>query len=140
MTDDRAAAPFVDARWDCSRCGREAAHVTLFPRGSVDAITPGPDIFAGHGPRVAIEAGKLSMTIGSAVVDVAKLAAAIGAADMPALYALNREYAPVWCPDCAAIFCADEWRTWDVYADDFPGFFEETRGICPNGHERWIFD
>jgi hypothetical protein len=140
MTDDRAAGAFVDARFSCSRCGREAAHLTLFPRGSVDSVSPAPDLFAGWGHRLAIEAGTLSMTIGSSQVDPAAIAGAIGAADIRALYALNREYAPVWCPTCEAIFCADEWRTWDVYADDFPGFFEEKRGVCPNGHERWIYD
>ena len=140
MTDDRAAGAFVEARFTCSRCGREAAHLTLFPRGSVDSVTPGPDLFAGWGPRLVIEAGVMSITIGSSEVDAAVLGGVIGAEDIRALHALNREYAPVWCPECEQIFCADEWRTWDIYAEDFPGFFEEKRGVCPNGHERWIFD
>jgi hypothetical protein len=140
VTDDRAVGTFVDARFACSRCGREAAHLTLLPRGAVDADSGGPDVFAGWGPRLVIDAGNLSMTIGSSTVDAAVIAGAIGAADIRALYALNREYAPVWCPECEQVFCADEWRTWDIYAEDFPSFFEEKRGVCPNGHERWIFD
>jgi hypothetical protein len=113
---------------------------TLFPRGSVVSLTPAPDVFAGWGPCLVIEAGKLSMTIGSSEVDAGALAGDVRAADIRALYKLDREYAPVWCPTCEQVFCADEWRTWDVHADDFPGFFEEKRGVCPNGHERWIYD
>ena len=137
---DRAIAPFVDARFTCARCGNEAGRVTLIPRGAVDPISPGPDIFAGSMSRIVIDAGRLSITIGRPKVDVDGLASALGAADPAALFAVNREYAPFWCPDCAAIYCAAEWRLWDVFDPEWPDWWEELRGACPNGHERWIFD
>ena len=137
---DRILARFVDARFTCARCGREAAHLSLFGRGVPETITGHPPIGVGAFPTLVIEAGRLSQRIGTAALGSDELVRALAAADAPGLYAVNPEFAPFWCPTCEASFCADEWHVWDVWDPEFPEFWEELRGFCPNGHERWIFD
>jgi hypothetical protein len=82
--------------------------------------------------------GKTSMRLDSAAAE--RVAQVLQRADAAALYALNLEYAPFYCPTCAAVYCGECWRTFLVFADDLPGFLEETRGICPQGHERMLSD
>lgn len=48
------------------------------------------------------------------------------------LHFLDPRYAPLWCPDCEAVYCGDHWRSWVVEGDDA----SETWGRCPRGHER----
>ena len=96
------------------------------------------DAFAGLG----VESGPLSLAIGGEVVEVAtsRILAALGAADAEALHAVNPEFAPFWCPRCRAAYCGEHWRTWLVFDEDDPTWFEEQRGICPEGHERMLVD
>ena len=110
---------------------------------------PAPDSAAGAGPtpdtryaRLVVESGPLSLTIGGEVVEVAtgRILAALAAADAEALYAVNLEFAPFWCPRCRAAYCGEHWRTWLVFDEDDPTWFEEQRGICPEGHERMLVD
>ena len=65
---------------------------------------------------------------------------AIEAGDPARLMAIDRELVPLYCPRCRAIYCAQHWQRWPVFADDLPGWSEEERGTCPNGHERMIID
>jgi len=69
-----------------------------------------------------------------------KLLAAFADGRPEAFHALNREFVPNWCPTCPAIYCREHWRVWEVFDPDFPSWHEETRGACPNGHERMLFD
>jgi hypothetical protein len=62
----------------------------------------------------------------------------IAAGDPERLLRINRELAPLSCPECAAVYRVDHWTKWDVFADDFPVWFAEKRGRCPEGHERMI--
>jgi hypothetical protein len=82
--------------------------------------------------------GKTSLRLGSAAA--ARVAQALERADAAALYALDLEYAPFYCPACDAVYCHECWRTFLVFADDLPGWLEETRGTCPQGHERMLSD
>ena len=66
-----------------------------------------------------------------------RVTAALSAA---ALYALDLEYVPFYCPTCGAVYCRECWRTFLVFADDLPGWLEETRGTCPENHERMLSD
>jgi hypothetical protein len=58
-------------------------------------------------------------------------------ADAAALYALDPEFAPFYCPECERTYCGEHWRTEDVFAD---GFHESIRGTCPEGHARLLED
>ena len=66
---------------------------------------------------------------------------AIRATDAAALYAVDLELVPLFCPECAVSYCLDHWDTWEVRDPDVNDFWlEEVRGTCPRGHERMIHD
>lgn len=139
-TADRIVQPFVDARFTCARCGREAAHLLLFGRGLAERLTGDPPIGAGLFPTLVIDAGRLSTRIGTASLESPAFIRALADADSRGLSAVDREFAPFWCPTCNAVYCADEWDLWDVWDDEDPEFWDELRGRCPAGHERMIYD
>ena len=61
--------------------------------------------------------------------------------DPAALFALDFELAPFWCPDCHATYCGDHWRSWMEFEhDELPGWLDSIRGVCPRGHERMLED
>lgn len=88
------------------------------------------------------ERARLSMVSGVGDVTFAEFdldtaLAAIAAGDAKALYAIDPEFVPFWCPPCHRSYCARHWVTWDLFDD---GFFDEKRGRCPKGHERMLID
>ena len=54
-----------------------------------------------------------------------------------ALYAIDLELTPFYCPACRACFCGDHWQSGSIWDD---GFHDSSRGACPNGHERMLED
>jgi hypothetical protein len=70
-------------------------------------------------------------------VDVAGIETALRAGDVAGLYAIDREYAPQWCRACAKNYCR---RCWVVWVDFDEGFYDCTRGRCPESHERIMDD
>ena len=66
------------------------------------------------------------------------LRAALRDADPAALYAVDLELAPFWCPKCEASYCGEHWVRWSVFDDD--GWHDSIRGHCPQGHERMLAD
>jgi hypothetical protein len=87
------------------------------------------------GGRLAVDGGPVSLTHGLVPLD--RVAVALGTGDAAELFALNREYAPFWCPTCRASYCSSHYRSWPVFDD---GFFDCMRGVCPKGHERRLAD
>ena len=57
--------------------------------------------------------------------------------DVAALYALDPELAPFFCPRCGANYCGEHWRAYDVFED---GLHDSIRGECPSGHDRMLED
>ncbi len=45
-----------------------------------------------------------------------------------------------YCPECSCIYCREHYHIQTVMADDYPGFYDCTTGLCPNGHKRIIDD
>lgn len=122
-TPPRALATFL-----CARHGIAAGTLHLHP-------------MAGGGDWLLVAEGflgKTSTRLGAAEAE--RVARALERADAAALYALDLEYAPFYCPTCDTVYCAECWRSALVFADDFPGWLEETRGTCPQGHERMLSD
>ena len=68
----------------------------------------------------------------------AALHTALRAGDPAALYAVDLELAPFWCPKCEASYCGEHWVRWSVFDDD--GWHDSVRGRCPHGHERMLQD
>ncbi len=65
---------------------------------------------------------------------------AIAAGDAAALFAVDEELAPWWCPECAACYCGEHWAREDVFDEDAPAHHDSIRGRCPEGHERMLED
>jgi len=134
----------VQATFSCRLCEGIAALVWLAP-GGIPAPKAGSPRHQPAGvefARIGVEAGPLSLTIGGEVVDqaVPAILAALDGQSAAALFEADREFAPFWCPTCAASYCGHHWQTWLVFDDDDPSWFEEQRGTCPYGHERMIQD
>ena len=139
-----AATPdVVESGFTCGLCGGLAAWVSLVAAGAPEPESWARDELLSIGtPQIGVEAGTLSCHFGGSSVDDAATAvrAALVTGDPVALHAVNDEYAPFWCPDCATSYCGHHWTTWPIWDADMPDFLDEVRGRCPNGHERTIRD
>jgi hypothetical protein len=67
-----------------------------------------------------------------------RLRKAVERGDAAALYAIDPELVPCFCPSCDRSYCASHWSTRDVFDDE--GFHDCVRGSCPAGHERLLED
>jgi hypothetical protein len=133
------------ARFFCGVCGKPAATVTLALAGQPDPrLTPEPNgaplgisglrsEFAG----LSIQGGPMSCTTIVADVDIKLSKEALLDANAGALYAINYEFAPFWCPRCQCSYCQEHYPRMVTYDD---GFFDAIYGICPQGHRRKIDD
>ncbi|HEX5827110.1 MAG TPA: hypothetical protein VFY23_06295 [Candidatus Limnocylindrales bacterium] len=140
--DDVLVSPTLEHRFPCARCGGEAARVSLAPRGGFDRTEARTELIPGV-PRLIIDApvfGIRHWLLGDLEDAPLPAAAALADGDAAALHAIDPELAPMWCPACEAVYCASEWTTWQVFAEDDPAWFEELRGRCPDGHERMLLD
>ncbi len=53
---------------------------------------------------------------------------------------IDGELGSFCCRQCEQNYCAKCWRTWPVFDDDGSMWFEEIRGVCPEGHEQRLQD
>jgi hypothetical protein len=137
----------TSATYSCGECGGVASTVTLVMPGRPDPrLTPEPpgvppgvgsvfsDVFP-HDGQLSIDGGPVSITIGPVPIDA--VAAALVSGDPAALFAIDSELAPFWCPACRASYCRDHYATVTLYDE---GYFECIRGTCPAGHVRTLED
>ena len=45
-----------------------------------------------------------------------------------------------YCYQCNSAYCREHYKTYVIYAHDYPGWYESTEGTCPQGHRRTIDD
>lgn len=83
---------------------------------------------------VQLRRTSFTSTLTQAATDDVRAAIASAAA----LYALDPELTPFYCPDCTRSYCGEHWRRENVFEDDY--FHEGIRGTCPEGHERLLED
>lgn len=118
--------PEPRATFACSVCGEEAGVVRVHEQGGRTEVRreswPGVLIL----PRDAAA--------------VAPFEAAIRSGDVRALFELDLELTPFYCPSCDAVYCSDHWDWWDVWDDEWTGWRDSVRGRCPQGHERMLED
>ena len=111
--DLAAAAHSGKARHLCGLCGKEAGTLTC-----ADG-----------------ELRRVSFTSVLTQRETPAVRAALGSAR--ALYELDFELAPFYCPVCDRSYCGEHWSATDVFED---GVHDSIRGICPEGHERTLED
>ena len=116
--------------YTCGACGETASTVTLVAPGRPD---PRFGRVVPRGSQLAIDGGPISITL--APVPAEQVAAALESGDAAALFAIDPEYAPFWCPRCAAAYCPDHYVTKQVYVQGFP---LSVSGVCPKGHRRML--
>lgn len=125
--DDLVATPAVaEAAFACARGHGQAARVRLH--------------HAAGDWGVVVESFVCTQTCRVGAAAAARLRECLEAVNAAGLYRLDLELAPFYCPTCDAVYCGACWRTWNVFDDELPGWFEETRGCCPAGHERMLMD
>ena len=130
----------------CARCGAWAMRIRTTAPG--DPLEMPHDRPAGDPGMRADADGVRTETAGAGTWLAASLMnggieairMAMRAGDVDALYRLHPEIAPLYCPACGASYCVDEWRLRDEFDPDDPGWYDETRGVCPDGHERRVYD
>lgn len=127
----------------CAGCDKQVAMVTLWPAGRTDprridppGIPPGASAIGIEHPRLAIDGGPVPVVI-HPLSDVPAIIRALSLGDPAALFAIDREFAPFWCPDCLASYCAAHWAVEVTYDD---GFYDAHYGTCPEGHRRMLMD
>jgi hypothetical protein len=132
----------ISATFDCSICGHWAMRVVTFPTADPGATFP---TIVTRRPGWVVAESALGSN-GLAISEVAEgrgpidIEGAIRRADPAELYAIDRELVPMWCRDCARVYCHDHWTVWMTFDPDFAGWYEDTRGRCPEGHERILDD
>jgi hypothetical protein len=130
------------ASFRCAACGEMAGVVRVIRAGApVDM-----------GPRLGLQAhdhdglvldyflGTAWLSAGSGMLDAVQALIEQGEIDPEAIRELGRdlwELTPFYCPDCQLNYCSGDWDT-RVLTDD--GFYDCTRGRCPNGHEHLLDD
>jgi hypothetical protein len=67
-----------------------------------------------------------------------RVVAAIRAGDARALYAVNAEFAPFFCPQCGNCYCEEHWKQRELLEKG--GWFDCVEGTCPLGHKRVLED
>jgi len=118
------------ATFPCGVCGSVASTVTLVAPGRPD---PRLGTVLARGAQLSIDGGPVSITL--ALVPAERVASALESGDAGALFALDPDYAPFWCPRCKLAYCRDHYEAKQVYVAGFP---TSVRGVCPRGHKRTL--
>ncbi len=110
----------------CSICGEKAVTLTLNDTGGSVHI-------AGlRGYTIAFE-GKYE-----------KLRGAIAAQDLRAMHTIlwdnHDEGLDFYCPECDKMYCRNHWRLEVAFDPEWPSWYEDTHGTCPQGHRRLMDD
>lgn len=136
----------VTVTFTCDRCAEDACTLTLLPPFAQDPQAPArgaPGWIAGKGTlfeetvRLSIDGPVANTRPFLPGATLSALEAAMGAGDVAGLYAIDPEYAPQWCRTCVKNYCRACWVVWVEFDD---GFYDCTRGRCPEAHERNMDD
>ena len=114
------------AEFTCAECGAVAGRVEVVPSPAVEGRN-----------RLIVSVFMSKWEELSKDGTYADAAAALDARDARALWKGSLEWAPFYCPECDACYCGGHWRQWMEFDE---GFYDCTRGVCPRGHERMLYD
>ncbi|HLE29203.1 MAG TPA: hypothetical protein VI793_13845 [Anaerolineales bacterium] len=116
----------------CARCGRAAAEVALLP------ATP-------EGEGMWHDRDRLERTdfLGEVIkfgeyAGLLKLFELLARADYAAARAEDPDFIGFFCDDCQKVYCQACWQIGPPEFDE--GFYDCTRGACPQGHEQIVDD
>lgn len=98
---------------------------------------PGLDRFCIDEYRLSIQGGLVPVQFVLTAREPSVVADAVRSGDPKALFDIDPEYTPCWCPKCEACYCRRHWEAWPLFDD---GFFDRVEGMCPDGHRRTLAD
>jgi len=133
------------AQFFCGACGKRAAMVVLLQAGPPDprlalepkGAPPGVSRLGMESARLSIEGGPASCTMMVTGAQAKSVSEALLAGSASALYAINYEFAPFWCPSCQCSYCHEHYVSFPTFDD---GFYDATYGTCPHGNRRKLDD
>lgn len=114
------------AEYRCDLCGELAGRVEVVP----SPHSPGRK-------RLVLSVFISMWEQASPDATYAAAAEALRGGDPRALWALDPEWAPFYCPECNACYCRTHWRQVMQFDE---GFYDCTYGTCPRGHTRMLDD
>jgi len=117
--------PIAAAEYTCALCGAVAGRVEV-----VHSPTP-------MGRRLVHSVFCSMWQQASPDATHARAAEVLRGGSPGALWALNAEWAPLFCPECDACYCRAHWREQMEFDE---GFYDCTFGTCPHGHTRMLDD
>jgi hypothetical protein len=126
----------------CASCDGTAATLrTIQESGPIDfGLGPNgaPLILTVDAPARLLDF--INVSSGPLTPDVANLLIGPDSVDPLKLRAIEWDLAVFCCRGCDVNYCRSCWTTWVEFADDYPGFYDSTRGRCPRGHEQMLDD
>jgi len=116
----------------CSQCGRAAAEIALLP-GSEQ----GESLLHEHDRLERTDfIGMLTQT--GEYTDLLALFEAIARADYAKARAIDPDLVAFCCKKCERVYCDQCWQLDPPEFED--GFYDCTRGTCPQGHQQIVDD
>jgi len=133
----------MEAHFPCAVCGATDVVVRYLP--PVRPMTsPGSDAppgvaeFGIEDGRFELQGGPWAVVISSPGEKSLDALKALDSGDARELFRANPDFAPFYCRQCQAVYCARHWTDVEPIWDG--PFFEETRATCPKGHRKALAD
>ena len=141
MTSSRIGSLNSDGQFvfSCGNCGGMAAELAVVAVGpAVDlGPLPGGERLVQQASRPTVKLTFLSISARAAPAELLHLVSDAQVLDARQVMQIDPDLAPFLCPDCDVPYCTRCWTT-TVEFDD--GFYDGTRGECPQGHRHLIDD
>lgn len=118
----------------CCRCGSPAATFAFRPAGKGDGLWRDSDRLERTGfMGTVVKFGPLD--------SFAPFLSALQRGDYDSARSGDPDLVAFHCWTCNEDYCEKCWQIGPpTFDDDFPGFYDCTRGVCPEGHEQVVDD
>lgn len=120
--------PYPHFEFDCAKCNHPALELTLIPEDARHPTQGGRNeaVLCGHGEQRYLKPGE-----SQAVFD------RLQKGDLEAMVSML-DAARIYCRHCQLLYCWDDWNNKERIYDE--GYYDCTRGVCPQGHKGVIDD
>src|SRR5687768_1061903 len=103
------------AAWLCRVCQKMASAVFVLDPDEADPRMrwvdhpPNVDDVLIGSHSISIQGGPVSVTIDLGPETPEEVRSVVETGDLPGLFAIDREFAPFWCPKCADSYCGEHY-------------------------------
>ena len=121
----------------CSLCAGNAGSLELLPPGSEERGDT--HVFADCWSWLVVSLGyRYQHGVEDSFVEKLKLCLSEG--NLRELHRIDEFLIPFYCPSCLQPYCQDHWKLKMNFDPDAPSHYDDTEGICPQGHRRLVDD